>query len=167
MIPQRLLRPKRLLWLCAVLLFILASFFQFNMLYSLRVYCSPIRGQILLDGKPVSGLKLERSVASDGLPGGRFEDFATTDSEGKFYFPVIQNRTFFKPDFFNTSGSKPTITLKGYYENWRYFLWHFRKGNYERGSETGSKNIELKCDLLNIKDEFASDGLRILNCSIT
>lgn len=48
------------------------------------VYCSPIQGQLLLNGKPLAGIQVTRTLYSGGFSGNQNIDYATSDAQGRY-----------------------------------------------------------------------------------
>ena len=63
------------------------------------VYCSPIEGFIHWQGKPLANVVVTRELYSGGFEGGKYSDTATTGSDGRFKFEVVQERRFFEARF--------------------------------------------------------------------
>ena len=73
-------------------------------------FCSPVKGQILYDGKPVAGVEVMRTLTADGLNNGEYKNTVTTDEQGYFSMPEVSNRTFlFRPQFFS---AHPMVSLQ-------------------------------------------------------
>ena len=110
------------------------------------VYCSPIEGLIHWQGKPLANVVATRELYSGGFDDGRYTDTATTDSEGRFRFEVVQERRFLRPDLLSAN---PVVSqsLKVNFQEVDYLIWYFRKPNYELGSESRNGVLRLDCDL--------------------
>ena len=111
------------------------------------VYCSPIEGLIHWQGKPLANVVATRELYSGGFEGGKYTDTATTDSEGRFKFEVVQERRFLRPDLLSAN---PVVSqnIKVRHEGVNYMIWYFRKPDYELGSEsTSGGKLRLDCDL--------------------
>ena len=110
------------------------------------VYSSPIEGLIHWQGKPLPNVVATRELYSAGFDGGKYTDTATTNSEGRFKFEVVQERRLFRPDLLS---SNPVVSqaVKVSYQGTDYLIWYFRKPNYELGSESLNGFLKLDCDL--------------------
>ena len=110
------------------------------------VYCSPIEGFIHWQGKPLAKVVVTRELHSGGFEGGEYSDTATTGSDGRFKFEVVQERRFLRPDLLSAN---PVVSqsLKVNHQGTNYLIWYFRKPNYKLGSESLHGFLELDCDL--------------------
>lgn len=110
------------------------------------VYSSPIEGLIHWQGKPLPNVVATRELYSAGFDGGKYTDTATTNSEGRFKFEVVQERRLFRPDLLS---SNPVVSqsVKVSYQGTDYLIWYFRKPDFELGSESSNGVLQLDCDL--------------------
>jgi len=110
------------------------------------VYSSPIEGFVHWQGKPLADVVATRELYSGGFEGGKYTDTATTDSEGRFKFEVVQERRFFRPDLLSAN---PVVsqTVKVSHQGVDYLIWYFRKPDFVLGSESLTGSLQLDCDL--------------------
>lgn len=110
------------------------------------VYCSPIEGSIHWQGKPLANVVVTRELYSGGFEGGKYSDTATTGSDGRFEFEIVQERRFLRPDLLSAN---PVVSqsLKVNHQGINYLIWYFRKPNYELGSESRDGVLRIDCDL--------------------
>ena len=131
-------------------------------------FCSPVKGQILYDGKPVAGVEVVRTLTADGLNNGEYKDTATTDEQGYFSMPEVSNRTFlFRPQFFSAHpGIGQNIDLL--HNGEEYNLWATRKTGFELGSEheTDLNEIRLVCELTNHHGKSKRFGNYVVKCLV-
>jgi hypothetical protein len=124
------------------------------------VYCSPIEGLIHWQGKPLANVVATRELYSGGFEGGKYTDTATTDSEGRFRFEVVQERRFLRPDLLsaNPRVNQFLIVKHGGFD---YLIWTFDKLDFSFGTESTGDVLELECDLSTAKNDT---DLRIAHC---
>ena len=120
---------------------------------------SPVKGQVLIDGKPCSGAKLVQKVRS---PYGEDQEVQfTTDAQGNFSFePMTEKKGFFSwlPSEFVAS-QRILITYQGK----EYTGWSHSKRSGDLNSETKTreelhsggkgKPFELVCELNKVTEE--------------
>lgn len=110
------------------------------------VYCSPIQWQLLLDGKPLSGIQVTRTLYSGGFSGNKNIDQATSDAQGRYQFPEVSERRLFRPDLLS---SNPTVSIhfQANHKNTTYGLWFGYNPTYSLGAETNYPEIEIESEL--------------------
>ena len=129
-------------------------------------FCSPVKGQILYDGKPIAGVEVVRTLTAEGLNNGEYKDTATTDEQGYFSMPEVFNRTFLlRPQFFSANpGVSQYINV--FYNEERYNIWASGKQGFQRGGETNELEIKILCDLTNNDDKSPRFGDYAVKCQI-
>ncbi|HEX4842608.1 MAG TPA: DUF6795 domain-containing protein [Limnobacter sp.] len=125
------------------------------------VYCSPIEGVVHWAGKPLADVTVTRELYSGGFKNNKYEDRATTTTNGKFGFAVVEERRLFRPDLLSSSPSVAQIISLSY-EGIRYGIWAFNKLDYLPGTESIGGFLKLNCDLSKFEED--SDG-RTVRCS--
>lgn len=127
------------------------------MFFKENIYCSPVKGRIVLDGKPIGGLVVKRRVTSDGLKNGDFQDQTTSNANGEFSFDAVRNRTLLTPGLFSANPSVGQ-TIKAIYQNREVIIWMYSKsdlslGSEIKGSEThNTQTLLLECDLAKLEE---------------
>ncbi|WP_394673367.1 DUF6795 domain-containing protein [Limnobacter sp.] len=124
------------------------------------VYCSPIEGLIHWQGKPLANVIATRELYSGGFEGGKFTDTATTDSEGRFKFEVVQERRFLRPDLLSANPRVSQFLIVKH-QSFDYLVWTFDKLDSNFGTESAGSVLTLDCDLSSAKEE---SDLRIVRC---
>ena len=124
------------------------------------VYCSPIEGFIHWQGKPLANVVVTRELYSGGFEGGKYSDTATTGSDGRFKFEVVQERRFLRPDLLSAN---PRVSqfLIAKHQGFDYLVWTFDKLDFNFGTEATGNLLKLECDLSNAEDDAE---LRIVRC---
>ena len=124
------------------------------------VYCSPIEGFIHWQGKPLGNVVVTRELYSGGFEGGKFSDTATTGSDGRFKFEVVQERRFLRPDLLSAN---PRVSqfLIAKHQGFDYLVWTFDKLDFNFGTEATGSLLKLECDLSTAEDDA---DLRIVHC---
>ena len=107
-----------------------------------------VEGQVLLDGKPVSGAKVIRKCSRLFSKGQVYEDVVTGE-DGRFRFEKIEDHSMFLTVFpHNTSVGQ---SLRIQYGEKEYKAFTYQKGNYRAGGEVYEKKtdkpIRFKCSL--------------------
>lgn len=133
---------------------------------------SAVDGQMLDHGKPVSGLKIERSYswnAEDDAPKPGdlvlHKDVVVTDQQGRFHFDEVKGDPQIEHDY-----GRPVVSiiqdidwLKG--NEQRVSMFYGWRDNYDSAQETGYPTIQLKCDIATehqIEGRLSAD----LNCDL-
>lgn len=124
------------------------------------VYSSPIEGLIHWQGKPLANVVATRELYSGGFDGGKYTDTATTNSEGRFKFAVVQERRLFRPDLLSANPMVSQLVWLSY-EKQRYAIWSFTKHEFHERSEAAGGVIKIECDLSNFEQY---DHGRIVRC---
>lgn len=124
------------------------------------VYCSPIEGLIHWQGKPLANVVATRELYSGGFEGGKYTDTATTDSEGRFKFEVVQERRFLRPDLLSANPRISQFVIVRY-NDFDYLIWTFDKLDFNIGTESTGGVLTLDCDLSSANEE---SDLRIVRC---
>ena len=124
------------------------------------VYCSPIEGLIHWQGKPLANVVATRELYSGGFEDGKYTDTATTDSEGRFKFEVVQERRFLRPDLLSANPRISQFVIVRY-NDFDYLIWTFDKLDFNIGTESIGGVLTLDCDLSSANEE---SDLRIVRC---
>ncbi|WP_024460408.1 carboxypeptidase-like regulatory domain-containing protein [Marinimicrobium sp. LS-A18] len=103
---------------------------------------SKVNAQLLLDGKPISGVTVTRTWNWDK----RASDSTVTDMNGYFSFPAVHQRSV-KP----LLPLEITITqqLSTTHNGKEYILWRGAKRDSEEQSELDGAPFNLTCELTN------------------
>lgn len=113
-------------------------------IFGKNVLFSDVKGQVVLNGKPVSGAEVERSYEwawnhSKGT------EKTQTDQNGRFVFASITQSG-------GLSGLLPhepvvfqEITIR--HNGQEYVAWQYTKHNYENNGELKGKPLDLYCEL--------------------
>lgn len=115
------------------------------------VYCSPIQGQLLLNGKPLAGVQVTRTLYSGGFAGNQNIDYATSDAQGRYQFPELSERRLFRPDLLSANPSVG-LHLELKHQGALYNIWSNAKQNFQIGGETGRPVIEIESDISKFED---------------
>lgn len=127
------------------------------MFFKENIYCSPVKGRIVLDGKPMGGVPINRRVTSDGLKNGEFRDQTTSGPNGEFSFDAVRNRTLLTPGLFSANPSVGQ-TIKATYKNREVIIWMYSKSDLNLGSEIkdaethNTHTLLLECDLAKLEE---------------
>lgn len=114
------------------------------------VYCSPIQGQLLLNGKPLAGIQVTRTLYSGGFAGDKNIDYATSDAQGRYQFPEVSERRLFRPDLLSAN-PHIGIGLELAYRGTLYNIWTHMKKDFEaKGSS--QKGIQIFSELNQARD---------------
>ncbi|MGV3468677.1 DUF6795 domain-containing protein [Limnobacter sp.] len=146
--------------LALVLLLPLAPQLTEAFVFKKIVYCSPIEGLIHWQGKPLANVIATRELYSGGFEGGKYTDTATTDSEGRFKFEVVQERRFLRPDLLSANPRISQFVIVRY-NDFDYLIWTFDKLDFNIGTESTVGVLALDCDLSSANEE---SDLRIVRC---
>lgn len=119
------------------------------MLFKTNYFCSPVQGQILYEGEPLSGIKVVRTLKADGLEGGEYQDSAVTNEQGFFEFPEVSNKTFLVRPQILSANPGVSQNIAATYLDERYVLWTKRRQSFEPGVETSIGRIQMVCELTN------------------
>lgn len=127
------------------------------------ILSSAVEGHILDHGKPVSGLKVQRTISWNMEAEPRTE-ITSTDKNGRFQFPEVRGAAEF--GFLAKLFHVPNISLRIYVpiDGKDYMAYATSKNSYQGSVETGLPLIRMKCDL---KDKELFNGrLPIINCEV-
>lgn len=124
------------------------------------VYCSPIEGFIHWQGKPLGNVVVTRELYSGGFEGGKHSDTATTGSDGRFKFEVVQERRFLRPDLLSANPRVSQFLIVKH-QGFDYLVWTFDKLDFNFGTEAAGNVLKLDCDLSTAEDDA---DLRIVRC---
>ncbi|TCI03403.1 hypothetical protein EZV61_11075 [Corallincola luteus] len=117
--------------------------------------CPEVKGQILLEGKPVSGVKITRSLTyyyeNERL------DYTTTDDNGQFSFPEVNIRSRKPGSMFDVSRTYQELFAERCGQ--KYKLWRSTFHGIEKRPEYERKLGSLNCDLTSklVKFEFKNN----------
>ncbi|PCJ52837.1 MAG: hypothetical protein COA79_23255 [Planctomycetota bacterium] len=109
----------------------------------LKLYLSSkIKGNVLLDGKPVEGATLKRTVGFQK----KIIDETISNSMGEFSFPEV-----IKFSLWGWLPHNPSVTqfILIWYKDIEYQAWGYQKGNYDDDGELFGRKMNLRCDLAN------------------
>ncbi len=111
---------------------------------------SEVRGVVLNQEKPVSGVVVERAFdwTWNGESG---VDEAITDDKGEFRFPAIFRKSFWGAIIPHQPFIEQTLHVK--YQEETYPTWILDKTDYRENSEIKGKPISLICRLENVPDQ--------------
>ena len=124
------------------------------------VYSSPIEGLIHWQGKPLPNVVATRELYSAGFDGGKYTDTATTNSEGRFKFEVVQERRLFRPDLLSANPHVNQL-LRVTYGGHDYLIWTFMKLDFQLGTESRNGRLQLECDLSQFEEGASA---RLVQC---
>lgn len=129
------------------------------------VYCSPIEGFIHWQGKPLANVVVTRELYSGGFEGGKYSDTATTGSDGRFKFEVVQERRFLRPDLLSANPNVRQLLALNY-EGERYVIWGFQKQDFLLGSESADGKLRMNCDLSRFEEDSVGRFIRCVHNGI-
>ncbi|OBT11158.1 hypothetical protein A9267_00455 [Shewanella sp. UCD-FRSSP16_17] len=121
--------------------------------------CSEVKGVVLLDGKPVTGAVINRSLEFAYKV--EKEDLTKTDTDGRFYLPAININSKIPGDMFSQETTSQYITVT--YKDETYVLWSINLRGITELVEYKSKLASLNCDLLSSKVHFTIPNLKNRN----
>ena len=139
--------------LIIIVLFIAAGYFFGFIRIEIQTLFSEVRGEVLLDGKPLAGVEVLQ-WCNDGREWNRT---VLTDDNGKFHFKKITRFSMYpNPWFFPESPIDVVqlITIK--YEKEKYKAWLFSKEDYLNNTELNGNPFYLVCDLSNELEYFGN-----------
>lgn len=127
------------------------------------ILSSAVEGQILDHGKPVAGLKVQRTISWNMEDKPRTET-TTTGKDGRFQFPEVRGTAEF--GFLAKLFHVPAILididlLEGKSKS---SLYSIGRTSYKPAVETGLERIQMTCDLQN--RELYRDLLPTINCEV-
>lgn len=104
---------------------------------------SEVQGVVVLDGRPVPGVQVERDYHWHWGNQKRTAT-VTTDAQGRFHFPEVTGRSFtaFLP---HEPVVVQRITLR--YRGKEHVGWFMAKHNYDRLGEVAGRRLSFVCDL--------------------
>ena len=123
------------------------------------VYCSPIEGFIHWQGKPLANVVVTRELYSGGFEGGKYSDTASTGTDGRFKFDVVQERRFLRPDLLSANPNVRQLLALNY-EGQRYVIWGFQKQDFMLGSESTDGVLRINCDLSRFEEDSVGRFVR-------
>lgn len=123
------------------------------------VYCSPIEGFIHWQGKPLAKVVVTRELYSGVFEGGKYSDTASTGSDGRFKFDVVQDRRFLRPDLLSANPNVRQLLVLNY-EGQRYVIWGFQKQDFVLGSESTDGVLRINCDLSRFEEDSVGRFVR-------
>jgi hypothetical protein len=109
-----------------------------------RVLFSAVQGQVLLNGQPVAGARVERSWVWK-RPDDVASDSALTDAEGRFSLPAVVDKGWLTGLFPHEAQIKQTILIQ--HSGRSHKAWMASKRNYDANGELAGKPIRLRCRL--------------------
>jgi len=113
------------------------------------VYCSPLANVVAT-----------RELESGGFEGGKYSDTATTGSDGRFKFGVVEERRLFRPDLLSANPHVNQL-LTVHFDGQKYLIWTFMKHDFQLGTEAVNGNLRLDCDLSKFEEGASA---RIVQC---
>lgn len=123
------------------------------------VICSPMEGQITMNGKPLANAKIERFLKWKDEIGEK--DYFFTDEEGFFKLPM-------RKDIVTLSIISTFVMsheIRVFSNNEEYLIWTMGKGSTVKFGELGGRPVNFKCeltdDLVRVEVE---DGLLGTSC---
>lgn len=101
---------------------------------------SKMSGVLLLEGKPVSGARLVRTVDLSG----KRSDETTSDENGKFEFPSLYEKSIrnILPQEFAVAQE-----IVVYHEGLKYQIWSAVKRDPKENSESRGESLIVTCEL--------------------
>jgi hypothetical protein len=109
-----------------------------------RVLFSAVQGQVLSNGQPVAGARVERSWVWK-KPDDVATDSAVTDAEGRFSLPAVVDKGWLAGFFPHEAQIKQTILI--HHAGRTHKAWMTSKRNYEANGELGGRPLRLSCRL--------------------
>ncbi|WP_329670002.1 DUF6795 domain-containing protein [Limnobacter sp.] len=136
------------------------------MFFKENIYCSPVRGRIVSNGEPLSGLIIERRILGVGLHDSKHQDQTKTDGQGNFSFPIVKNRTLFQPSLF-ASATLIDQRIRLIHNGHTVLLWDYTKSDFESSTDANSSGsiISLNCDLAHIHEPKIPGALPFVKCN--
>ena len=130
----------------AIFIFILFCFPAFAMKKDNLVLCSPMQGQILNNGQPVAGLRVEQRLLWNMEKEPRIAH-ATTDEQGYFTFPkVVASANFsWLAQLLHVPAISRTIYLLQ--DDQRILAYSGGRNSYREDGDFKTKPENFKCDL--------------------
>ncbi|MEO3681788.1 DUF6795 domain-containing protein [Shewanella vesiculosa] len=107
--------------------------------------CSEVKGQVLLNGKPVVGAKVIRELSY--IHQVENNDETLTDESGCFFMPKVSISSKKPGDMFVNDTVIQKISVCN--DNSTFLLWHSRLGGITEFEEVKEKLTSLNCDLNN------------------
>ena len=123
------------------------------------VYCSPIEGFIHWQGKPLANVVVTRELYSGGFEGGKYSDTASTGTDGRFKFDVVQERRFLRPDLLSANPNVRQL-LAFEYEGLRYVIWGYQKQDFDLGTESTDGVLKINCDASRFEEDSVGRFVR-------
>lgn len=128
---------------------------MFSLFKKYDVHLSPeVHGQITLEGKPLSNIEILRGLTYGD--DGELIDKATTDEQGRFYFPEKNIRSRKPGSMFDESRIRQIISLD--YNKEKYLLWYTAPIGVKTNKALTERLKKLNCDLSNIEEEVEFDS---------
>lgn len=103
--------------------------------------CPEVRGQITMNGEPLSGVRVMREVAYDD----ELIDYAVTSSSGVFTFGELHTRSRTPSKSFDETRTVQAITAE--YDNKQYLLWAYATDSISEEALISGRLGSLKCEL--------------------
>ena len=127
------------------------------------ILSSAVEGQLLDNGKPVAGQKVQR-VISWNMESEPRTEITTTNKDGRFQFPEIRGAAEF--GFLAKLFHVPVISQEIYLiqANEEIILYSKTRGSYKPKFETGYDEIQFSCDLSS--RELINGVLPSLDCKV-
>ncbi len=160
--PPYIRIPRKLLLAAFLFSFstmVTAAMFGLFKTYDVHL-CPEVKGQIVLEGKPVAGVKITRSLVFwDEDP--RI-DSITTDENGEFSLPEVNIRSKKPGNMLVQEHTAQKIYAE--LEGQKYLLWFSVLPGYESRPEYARKLTTLNCELSEklTKFEFRNDEIEEL-----
>ena len=108
------------------------------------VIWSPMKGRVLMNGKPAAGAVLRRDF-NWGWKDENGSDQATANAAGEFAFGAIERSSFLGSILPHEPVIRQVITVT--YEGKSYNAWAYYKRDYKLDDENGGRPINVTCRL--------------------
>lgn len=105
--------------------------------------CPEVRGQITMNGEPLSGVRVMREVVYDD----GFVDETESSPEGQFSFAKLMTRSRTPTKAFDETRTVQAITAE--FDGQRYLLWAYATDSIVEEALISEKLANLECDLAN------------------
>ncbi|MCP4432360.1 MAG: DUF4198 domain-containing protein [Gammaproteobacteria bacterium] len=106
------------------------------------VLFSPLEGILTFEGKPLTGVKIERKLSWFDKSESE-EDFVVTDSQGRFTLPLVKKTLKLS----NLVHFVVSQEIHAIYNGEPIVIWAMGKSSKIEYGELGGKPVNLKCEL--------------------
>lgn len=147
----------------SIVIFLSVTIFFVDEAYAMfrnNVFSSPFDGVVLNNGLPVDGAVVSRKILGDGLPDTGISESVTTGSNGRFYLPSVERKSFLRPGFL---GAVPKVLVEVNVEvnQESYLIFFASKKNFMLGGEGFGEVIKITCDISKYE---LFDGSKAVQC---